>query len=94
MLVDDGPPRLTSVAWDGTRVRVTVEDDLNPLRTAEVSVDGGAWQPARPVDGLLDGRQELLAVELPAKPHLVLLRVIDAALNVATFEIPARGESR
>ena len=94
VLIDDSPPRLVSVAWDGARVRVTVEDDLNPLRTAEVSVDGGEWQPARPVDGLLDGRQEALTVELPATPHLVLLRVIDAASNVGTFEIPARGESK
>jgi hypothetical protein len=94
VLVDDAPPRLVSVAWDGKRVRVTVEDDLNPLRTAEVSVDGGEWRPAQPVDGLLDGRQEALAVDLPATPHLVLLRVIDAASNVGTFEIPARGEPR
>ncbi len=94
VLVDDGPPRLVAVAWEGDRVRVTVEDDLNPLRTAEVSVDGGGWRPARPVDGLLDGRQEVLTVDLPATPHLVLLRVMDAAWNVSTFEIPARGESR
>jgi hypothetical protein len=94
VVIDDLPPRLVSTAWESGRVRVTVEDDLSPLRTAEVSVDGGEWRPARPADGLLDGKREVLVIDLPASPKLVLLRVMDASWNVASFELGGQGESK
>ncbi|MEO8503386.1 MAG: WD40 repeat domain-containing protein [Acidobacteriota bacterium] len=94
VVVDATPPRLASVAWEGKRIRVIVEDALNPVRSAEVSLDGGMWRPARAVDGLLDGRREALVIDLPTPPRLVVLRVMDAAYNVATFELPTKGESQ
>jgi hypothetical protein len=65
---------------------VTVEDALGPLREASVSWDGAEWEPAEPVDGLLDGRHEVL--RLPLRPAgLVLLRLMDASFNVRTVDL-------
>ncbi len=52
-----------------------------------MSVDGGEWRPAKPEDGLLDGRREVLLVERPAGARLLLARVTDAANNVITFDL-------
>lgn len=85
--VDSTPPRVLSVRRDGGALRVEVADDLNPLRTAEVSFDGGKWQPAKPIDGLLDGRRETLRVEPPAGVRTILLRVMDAAFNQTSYDL-------
>jgi len=87
VVVDNSPPALASVARRGGKLVVTVADAWNPLRRAEVSIDAGEWQPAEPADGLLDGRREELAIEAPAGARLVLLRVEDAAFNLATFDL-------
>jgi hypothetical protein len=96
VVVDNSPPVRVAVKRRGgegkTVLAVTVEDAWNPLRNAEYSVDAGEWRPAEPADGLLDGRREELAVEVPEGARLVLLRVEDAAFNTATFNLS--GELR
>lgn len=87
VVVDHTPPALVSARREGTRWVVEVADALNPLRTAEVSIDGGAWRPAVVADGLLDGRSERLHVEVPPGAQLVLLRVADAAFNQISFQL-------
>ena len=57
------------------------------MRRAAVSVDAGEWRPVRAADGLLDGRRETLRVEVPEGTRLLLLRVLDAAFNVVTFDL-------
>ena len=54
---------------------------------AELSADGGAWQPLTSEDGLLDGQSEVLIVDRPAEAKLLLLRVTDAAFNTMTFDL-------
>jgi hypothetical protein len=90
VVVDHSPPKLAGLRREGHGWRVEVEDDLSPLRQAEVSVDGGEWRPSQPEDGLLDGHRERLAVERPEAARLVLLRLTDAAHNVVTYDL-ARG---
>jgi hypothetical protein len=87
VVIDNSPPELTSSSRRGERLVATVADAWNPLRRAEFSVDAGPWQPAEPADGLLDGRREELALEVPEGARLVLLRVEDAAFNLATFDL-------
>jgi hypothetical protein len=90
VLIDQTPPVLGNVQRGKDEIRVTVTDAASPLRAAEVSIDGADWRPARPADGLLDGRSETLVVDaLPAGARLVLLRVTDAAFNVRTFDLLA-----
>lgn len=88
VVIDHTPPALAAVERQGKdRLRLTVRDALSPLAEAVVSVDAGDWQPAKAVDGLVDGRQEVLEVEVPAAARLLLLRLTDAAHNVVTVDL-------
>ncbi|MDX1503262.1 MAG: hypothetical protein R3325_12950, partial [Thermoanaerobaculia bacterium] len=87
VLVDHTPPRLVKVTRDGGALAVEVRDALSPLREAVVSADASEWAPARPLDGLVDGRGETLQVELPEGARMLLLRLTDAAFNVVTFDL-------
>ncbi|MFQ5350373.1 MAG: hypothetical protein ACE5EG_08020, partial [Thermoanaerobaculia bacterium] len=91
VLIDHTPPRLGKVERRGRDLRIQVTDDWNPLRSAEVSVDGGPWRQLSAVDGLLDGQREMLVVERPAGAGLLLLRVMDAAFNTVTFDLTRAG---
>jgi hypothetical protein len=90
VVVDNAAPRLDGVDRQGGGLQVTVVDDWSPLRSAEVSVDAGEWQPAAPVDGLLDGRREELAIAPPEGARLLLVRVTDAAFNTVTFDLTGK----
>ncbi len=90
VVVDHSPPKLVEAKKKGGMLRVVLEDDWNPLRAAEVSVDAADWTPAAPADGLLDGRREVLEVPVPEGTKLLLLRATDAALNVATYDLSAK----
>lgn len=92
VLVDHSTPKLISVDRQSGSLEVAVEDHLSPLRRAEFSIDAGEWLPARPVDGLLDGQRERLLVDLPESGKLVLLRLMDAAFNVVTFDLSQGGQ--
>ena len=87
VLIDHTPPALVEVERRDGGLRVEVADAWSPLRSAEVSADGGPWQPLNAADGLLDGRREELLVDRPAEARLLLLRVTDAAFNVVTFDL-------
>jgi hypothetical protein len=87
VLVDSSAPALRAWRHDNGQVRVEVEDRWNPLVEAVVSVDGKAWEPARPADGLLDSRRETFTIAAPAGTQLLMLRVTDAAFNLVTFDL-------
>jgi len=83
IVVDNSPPALDSVSGS----QVVVADALSPIRSVEVSVDAGEWEPVQPVDGLTDGQREVFAVESPQGAGLVLLRVMDSAFNTVTYDL-------
>ncbi|MCP3958244.1 MAG: hypothetical protein GY719_10365 [bacterium] len=87
VVIDHTPPVLSRSARRGSTLEVELDDALSPMRDASVSFDAGEWRRARPVDGLLDGRREKLAIEVPEGTRLLLLRVTDAAHNVVTFDL-------
>ncbi len=88
VVIDQSPPELIDLDRRAALLSVQVSDAWNPLRQAEVSIDGSRWQAARVRDGLLDGRTETIELaSLPQKAKLVLLRVVDAAWNVRTFDL-------
>ena len=67
--------------------RIELADAWSPVRSAELSAYGGAWQPLTAEDGLLVGQREVLLVDRPADAKLLLLRVTDAAFNTMTFDL-------
>lgn len=85
--IDHAAPELISRKKSGNGLEVEIRDARSPLRDAQWSVGGGAWQPARPVDGLLDSRHERLILDLPLDAEWVLLRLTDAAFNVVTLDL-------
>ena len=92
VVIDHTPPELVKVerasGGAGGQLRVTVRDALSPLREAVASVNAQEWKPVPAADGLIDGRTEVLLVDLPSHPgDLLLLRVTDAAHNVVTFDL-------
>lgn len=87
VVIDHTPPRMVEVERNGGRYEVVLEDALSPIRSAELSIDAGEWQPAASRDGLLDGLRETLLLEIPTETSLILLRVTDAAFNVLTFDL-------
>jgi hypothetical protein len=94
MTIDSTAPRKLAVrgAANG-ELTIEVTDALNPLRSAEWSVDAGEWSPAAAQDGVLDGRREMLVVPRPPQGAAYLvLRVMDASFNVAAFDLS--GEVR
>ncbi len=86
VVIDHSLPVLGRVERGGS-LSVTVSDELSPLREAVWSADAGEWKQAEPADGLLDGRAEVLHLNVPGGASLVLLRVTDAAYNVVTFDL-------
>ncbi|HEX4955895.1 MAG TPA: hypothetical protein VF017_21110 [Thermoanaerobaculia bacterium] len=87
VVIDHSPPALASVERKGGKVRLTIRDASSPLKEVVVSDGGGPWRAVEVVDGLLDGRAEV--VELPAAPAgtFRVLRATDAAWNVVTFDL-------
>ncbi len=85
--VDHSAPQVVSSVRSGPRVTVVVSDTLSPLRGAEVSIDATEWRPAAAQDGLLDGREERLEIEVGEGARLLLLRLTDAAYNVVTHDL-------
>jgi len=93
VLIDHSVPRFTVRAGEnkGGNRRVEVElEDASPLREVVLSVDGGDWRRLEALDGLLDGRREKVAFDLPGAARFVVVRVTDAAFNVLTFPIEPR----
>jgi sugar lactone lactonase YvrE len=86
--IDNTPPRIEvaeqHVERSSAKVRFRAASNLSPLRSAEVSTDGGEWRPAASDDGIVDSRSQTFTVTLSGlKPgeHLILLRVYDTAGN-------------
>jgi hypothetical protein len=94
--VDNTPPTLSAapVTKDAGRIVVTldVRDDQSAVSRIEYAIDGAAWQPAYPVDGLLDGRRErvTLRLESAVAGRTVVVRAADALHNVGSVTVALR----
>lgn len=87
VIIDHAPPRVLEAKRTAGRLAVRVDDELNPLREAVVSVDAGEWKAVEAADGLIDARREQLLIELPEDSRLLLLRLTDAAHNAVTIDL-------
>lgn len=78
---------------DSVRVVFSVDDATGKLKRADASMDGGAWSPVFPDDGIADGGHEVYTVEFPlssAGEHAISLRVFDSSGNVGTLSVTVR----
>jgi len=87
VVIDHTVAQLVSKKRNGKTIEVELQDAASPLREVVYSIDAGDWHDAVATDGLLDGRREVVRVEVPEEARLVILRVTDAAFNVVTFDL-------
>jgi hypothetical protein len=96
--VDNTPPVVKTtgqpvVTRDSVRVVFTVDDATGKIKRADSSLDGAAWLPVFPDDGIADGGHEVFSAEFPlsiAGEHTISLRVFDSSGNVGTLSVTFR----
>lgn len=96
--VDNSPPVVRAIGQpqvspSGIRIVFEVEEATGKVKKADLSVDGAAWSPIFPDDGIADSGRERYSLELPITAvgeHTISLRVFDTSGNVGTLSISAR----
>ena len=90
--IDNTPPGIKvmqqpQVARESVRVVFVVDDATGKIKKADASLDGTAWLPVFPEDGIADSGHEVYAVEFGALSpgeHTISLRSFDSSGNVGT----------
>ena len=93
--IDNTPPVVKTtgepqIARDGVRVVFSVDDATGKVKKADASLDGGAWVPVFPEDGIADSGHEVYMVEfgqLGPGEHSISLRSFDSSGNVGTLSV-------
>lgn len=96
--IDNTPPvvKLTGqpqVNRDSVRVVFTVDDATGKIRKADASLDGAAWTPVFPDDGIADSGHEVYSVDfgsLAPGEHTISLRTFDSSGNIGTLSVTVR----
>jgi hypothetical protein len=96
--IDNTPPVVKvmgqpQVTRDSVRVVFGVDDATGKVRKADASLDGAAWMPVFPDDGIADSGHEVYSMEFPlsgAGEHTISLRTFDGSGNVGTLSITVR----
>lgn len=87
-VVDNTRPVIEGLTVRGGRAEARVSDELSVIAEMAFSVDDGNWQLGTTVDGIFDGEEEALRIDLPSGlakgTHTLSLRVADAAGNVGS----------
>ena len=94
--VDNGAPAITvqQVVREAAATKVTfdVTDSFSPISSVEYSVDTGRWQPAYPLDGAADSRQERFEIRVDGDAAgRVVIRAADTMNNAGTARVTAPG---
>src|SRR5690349_227624 len=85
-----GQPQITR---DSVRIVFTIDDATGKVKKADASVDGGAWSPVFPDDGIADSGHETYTLDfsgLAAGEHTISLRSFDSSGNVGTLSVTVR----
>jgi hypothetical protein len=92
-IVDHDPPAVQVAAKPGSQGKgavVTLSDPLTRVVKAEYALDGGAWIPVFPDDGLFDTGHENITIDLPelkAGVHVLMVRATDSAGNIGSNDV-------
>ena len=96
--IDNTPPVVKAtgqpqIARDTVRVVFAVDDATGKVKKADASIDGAAWTPVFPDDGIADSGHEVYTVEfgsLGAGEHTISLRTFDSSGNIGTLSVTVR----
>ena len=96
--IDNTPPAVKVVGQpqitrDSVRVVFSVDDTTGKVRKADASIDGAAWSPVFPDDGIADSGHEVYSVDFSALgpgEHTISLRSFDSSGNVGTLSVTVK----
>jgi len=96
--IDNTPPVVKlmgqpQVSRDSVRVVFAVDDATGKVRKADASLDGAAWTPVFPDDGIADSGHEVYSVDFGALApgeHSISLRTFDSSGNIGTLSVTVR----
>jgi hypothetical protein len=96
--IDNTPPVVKAVGQpqsnrDSVRVVFSVDDATGKVKKADASLDGSAWIPVFPEDGIADSGHEVYAVDfsnLGPGEHTISLRSFDSSGNVGTLSVTVK----
>ena len=86
----NGQPQVTR---DSVRVVFAVDDVTGKVKKADASLNGAAWIPVFPDDGIADSGHEVYSVDfaqLGPGEHTISLRTFDSSGNVGTLSVTVR----
>lgn len=96
--IDNTPPVVKvmgqpQVSKDSVRVVFTVDELTGKVKKADASLNGAAWIPVFPDDGIADSGHETYSVDfglLGPGEHTISLRAFDTSGNVGTMSVTVR----
>ena len=96
--IDNTPPVVKvmgqpQVSRDSVRVVFTVDELTGKVKKADASLNGAAWIPVFPDDGIADSGHETYSVDfglLGPGEHTISLRAFDTSGNVGTMSVTVR----
>ena len=96
--IDNTPPVVKvmgqpQVSRESVRVVFTVDELTGKVKKADASLNGAAWIPVFPEDGIADSGHETYAVDfglLGPGEHTISLRAFDTSGNVGTMSVTVR----
>lgn len=96
--IDNTPPVVKTVGQpqvsrDSVKVVFSVDDATGKIKKADASVDGAAWVPVFPDDGIADSGHEVYTLDLAALgpgEHTISLRTFDTSGNIGTLSVTVR----
>ena len=90
VLIDNTPPVIALGTASAAGIDFTATDAVSTLKRAEYAIDGGAWTPLAPVEGILDSRTAHFHIDLTGRPageHLLVIRVADSGNNTGLAKV-------
>jgi hypothetical protein len=96
--IDNTPPVVKATGQpllrgDSVRVVFSVDDATGKVKKADASLDGAAWVPVFPDDGIADNGHEVYSLDfgsLGPGEHTISLRTFDSSGNVGTLSVTVR----
>lgn len=94
LLVDNRKPDVVGLKVRHPWATGLARDSYGPLTKIEYAIDGGSWRLVEPIDGIYDSPAEsfriVLSAQLPRGPHVLAVKVSDAAGNVGVRQVHFR----
>jgi hypothetical protein len=96
--IDNTPPVVKATGQpqlkgDSVRVVFSVDDATGKVKKADASLDGAAWVPVFPEDGIADSGHEIYSIDfnsLGPGEHTISLRTFDGSGNIGTLSVTVR----